>query len=221
MNNDKILRKISALLNVTVENGATVGEALAAANKAQALIAKYHVSLLDSNCDTEPVDEDIFPSSRKWINILANIVCQNLSCRLISSTCNRKTLLKFIGRDSDRKVALQTFQMLLSVCQNGIAKEKIRAKLHGSSSGVEIAYASGFIRAVEEEMGKQCKALLLSVPSDVDEHIKRHYPNLRSVTTRVSCQYRNKDDIDIAKANGYQDGKNIAGQRKIAGDFYA
>ena len=70
-------------------------------------------------------------------------------------------------------------------------------------------------------MGKQCKALLLSVPSDVDEHIKRHYPNLRSVTTRVSYQYRNKDDIDIAKANGYQDGKNIAGQRKIAGDFYA
>ena len=215
MNNDKILHKISALMNVTVENGATISEALTATKKVQQLISKYHVTLIDSNGDTEPIDEEIFPASRKWILILANTVCQNMSCRLISCSQNRKTLLKFIGRNSDRKAALQIFQMLLTVCQNGIVKEKSRAKLNGSSRGVEIAYASGFIKAVEEEMGKQAHSLMLIVPSEVDAHINLKYPNLRSVKTKISYQYFNKYDIDIAKANGYHDGKNVVGQRQI------
>ena len=220
MENEKILRKISALMNVTVQNGATVDEALTAAKKAQELIAKYHVAILENPTEKENVGEKNIGGSRKWIQLLANIVCANISCRMIMFTENRKTFLKFIGRDSDGLAAVKTFQMLLKVCQNGIAKEKIREKCNSNSSrGVEIAYATGFIRAVDEEMGKQCMALMLVVPSEVDEHIQKYYPYIRSIRSKVSYQYRNKDNIEIAKSNGYRDGKNIIGQKSIGDKF--
>ena len=78
MENEKILRKISALMNVTVQNGATVDEALTAAKKAQELIAKYHVTILENPTEKENVGEKNIEGSRKWIQLLANIVCANI-----------------------------------------------------------------------------------------------------------------------------------------------
>ena len=66
---------------------------------------------------------------------------------VIISTANRKALLKVIGRESDRKIALDTINMLVTVCQQGIKREKARAKSQfGEAAGVELAYASGFIK---------------------------------------------------------------------------
>ena len=177
---EKIINKIAALMKMTVENGATVHEAVAAANKAQELIAKYHVSIVDSQ--EEKIGEEELEGSRKWFQLLANVVCKNMACRLIMFSQNRKTFLKFIGRESDRTAAIKTFQMLLAVCQRGIKKEKRRAR---SAKGVEFAYATGFITAVEEEMGKQSRALMLVVPSEIDKHIEAKYPEVR--TCRLSA----------------------------------
>ena len=207
---EKLIKKISALLNVTVEKGATVNEALVAATKAQELIAKYHVSIVDSQ--EEKIGEEELEGSRKWIQLLANIVCRNMACWLIMFTQNRKTFLKFIGRDSDRNAAIKTYQMLLEVCQSGIKKEKRCAR---SLKGVEFAYASGFIKAVGEEMEKQSRALMLVVPSEVDKHIEGKYPEVRTRRSRLTCHYTNKSDIEIAKANGYHDGKSVVGQKKL------
>ena len=212
---DKIKKKISALMNMTVENGATVHETLVAATKAQELIAKFHISTLDSASEKEKVGEDNIEGSCKWFQLLASIVCENMSCKLILFSTNRKTMMKFIGRDSDCSAAIKTFQMLSLVCQRGIAKEKKRAKFHGSSAGIEIAYSTGFLKAVREEMGKQCKALILLVPSSVDDYIKTTYPNTRVVKSKISYRYRNKNDIEIAKANGYHDGKYLVAQKKL------
>ena len=207
---EKIINKISALMKMTVENGATIHEAVAAANKAQELIAKYHVSIVDSQ--EEKIGEEELEGSRKWFQLLANVVCKNMACRLIMFSQNRKTFLKFIGRESDRTAAIKTFKMLLAVCQRGIKKEKRCAR---SAKGVEFAYATGFITAVEEEMGKQCRALMLVVPSDVDKHIEAKYPEVRTRRSRFTYHYTNKSDIEVAKANGYHDGKSVIGQKKL------
>lgn len=216
---DKIIKKIVALMNMTVENGATVHEALVAATKAQELIAKFHISTLDSATEKENIGEDNLQGSRKWIQLLAGIVCENMSCRLILFSTNHKTMMKFIGRDSDRSAAIKTFQMLSLVCQRGIAKEKKRAKYHGSSAGIEFAYSTGFLKAVREEMGKQSRALILVVPSSVDDYIQTTYPCTRVVKSKISYRYRNKNDIEIAKANGYHDGKNVVGQKKLVTNY--
>ena len=216
MEQEKIIRKISALMNMTVENGATKDEAISAALKAQELMAKYHITVLENPKEKEIVDEEDIQGSRKWIQILANIVCRNMSCKLITYSENHTTFLKFIGRKSDRKAALKTFEMLVSVCKTGIRKEKFRAKnKSGNAKGIESAYAAGFIKAVDEEMGKQCRALMLVVPEEVDEHIRKNYPNLRSEKISFKFRYSDKNLIENVTKQGYSDGKNFVGQRKI------
>ena len=60
---------------------------------------------------------------------------------------------------------------------------------------------------------------MLVVASEVDEHIQKNYPYIRSVNSKVSYQYKNKNDIEIAKSNGYRDGKNVVGQKSIGKEF--
>ena len=141
---------------------------------------------------------------------------QNISCQVLISHADRKTLLKIIGRESDRKIVLETINMLVSVCRNGIKNEKIRAKKQfGEIAGVEIAYAAGFVQAVREEMSKQCKALMLIIPNEVNEHIKQKYPNIVKRTSRNTIRFRNKDNITTARQNGYNDYKNLVCQKQI------
>ena len=216
MEKDAIIRKINALMQVTVEHGATVDEALTAASMAQKLMAKYHIDSINLADEKEKVDEDSLDASRKWIQLLASIVGHNMCCQVIISTVNRKALLKVIGRESDRKIALDTINMLVTVCQQGIKREKARAKSQfGEAAGVELAYASGFIQAVREEMSKQCKALMLVIPDDVNKHVKEHYPRLAQTTIRNNINYRNAENISTARSNGYIDGKNLVSHRQL------
>ena len=88
--------------------------------------------------EKEKIDEDCLDASRKWIQLLASIVGHNMCCQVIISTVNRKALLKVIGRESDRKIALDTINMLVTVCQQGIKREKARAKSQfGEAAGVD------------------------------------------------------------------------------------
>ena len=114
-----------------------------------------------------------------------------MCCHILIGFSNRKAILKIIGRDSDRKIVLDTLDMLIAVCKQGIRNEKNRAKSQfGEIVGVETSYASGFVDAVREEMSKQCKALMLIIPKEVNEHIEKNYPNIGQSRTKYTIHYR-------------------------------
>ena len=78
MKNKKILCKISALLNVTQENGATLDEALTAAKKAQELISKYHITILENPHEKETIGKKILQvlaSGFRFSQILSVKIC--------------------------------------------------------------------------------------------------------------------------------------------------
>lgn len=217
MTKDDVLRKIEALLSKTVERGATEHEAIAAANLAQKLIAKYHIEELTTSEAQDSVGEDELPAQRKWIQYLAHAVCQNMSCQLIVSSLNRRTFINVIGRDADRKAAIDTFKMLLAICHQGIKREKARAKAQfGEIAGVEVAYASGFINAVRDEMAKQAQALMLVVPDSGFDHIRQNYPNLKHEYARSNINYRNRDNVELAQAAGYSDAKSALSPKLLS-----
>ena len=64
-------------------------------------------------------------------------------------------------------------------------------------------------------MSKQCKALMLVIPDDVNQHVKERYPRLSQTTIRNNINYRNAENISTARINGYQDGKNLVSQRQL------
>lgn len=60
MNTEKIIEKLLKLSKITIQNGATLGEALAAIDMANTISKKYGISINDINNKTQNVDDKYF-----------------------------------------------------------------------------------------------------------------------------------------------------------------
>ena len=212
---EKIMEKIRALLEKTVENGASQEEAIAAAAAAQRLMAKYKISEITAQ-EPETIDSTEADYNKQWHLELAHALAKNLCCRTVRThPGNRKTRFVIMGKEADRKVWQQMYETFFILIHRGIQQAKKDAKeLYGHARDVELAYARGFIRAIEEELGAQCRALALVVPDEVNEATRERFPHLGR------CHYRQvagNGATRTANANGYSDGKIAAGQKRIAG----
>ncbi len=206
----KIMERINNLLSKTVENGCTPQEAAAAAAMAQRLIAKHHVDMREYN-ESEEVGTDKDTVQKPWQAILAHVIAKNTCCKVIRTVRGRgKATLTFIGRETDRTVVLQMFDRLMWACARGISEQRKKYRdMYGTTKGVENSYAMGFIDAVEQAMGEQCRALMLVVPEDVKEKTHELFPCLKKgagIRATVSGAY----------SAGVRDGRSAAGRKSIA-----
>lgn len=213
--------KIIKLLSMTVENGCYPHEAINAASIAQKMMAEYNVTQSDIelgkivNSINESIIEQEIHVHRNWVKHLAHVVSSNMRCTMLLSTRNRKSYVRFVGRESDVEVAVATFWMLFDACVCGIQLERERAvREYGNISGIETSYATGFVSAVKDEMGKQCQALMLIVPDDVNDYLRETYPSLgrERVTLRMNGYRAN---MQAAHSAGYKRGQELTERRKL------
>ena len=213
--------KIVKLLNMTVENGCYPHEAINAASIVQRMMAEYNVTKSDIEIGkmVDSINESIVEQEihvhRNWIKHLAHVVSSNMRCTMLLSTRNRKSYVRFVGRESDVEIAVATFWMLFDACACGIQLEKERAaREYGNISGIETSYATGFVSAVKDEMGKQCQALMLIVPEDVNDYLRETYPSLgrERVTLRMNGDRAN---MQAAHSAGYKRGQELTERRKL------
>lgn len=114
----KMIARIRALLLKTVENGATEAEALAAAEKARALMDEHQIDITAQDIDQEPVDirvSEIFggrmDNSLVGIAEPVGIYCD---VTVYSSGPN----VNFVGIGLDAQVAHYMFEMLVNTCRS-------------------------------------------------------------------------------------------------------
>ena len=213
-NKEKIMEKIRALLEKTVENGASQEEAISAAAAAQRLMAKYKIEEVTAEAP-ETIDSTEADYTKEWHLELANVLARNLCCRTIRThPGDKKTRFVIMGKEADRKVWQKMFETFFVLIYNGAKEAKKNAKeIYGHSRDVEKAYARGFIKAIAEELGTQCRALALVVPEEVHQATRERFPHLGT------CHFKRVNEsgaTSTARANGYQDGKSAAGQKRIA-----
>lgn len=211
---EKIMEKIRALLEKTVENGASEAEAIEAAKVAQRLMAKYKIDEVTTE-EPETIDSTEMDFSKRWQIELANVLAKNLCCRCIQThPGNRKTRFVIMGKEQDREVWRKMFESFFILIYRGAKAEQAKAKeLYGHCRDVELAYARGFIKAINEEMGQQCRALALVIPDEVNEATRERFPKLG----RYSIKHISGTGATCtAGANGYSDGKTAAGQKRIS-----
>ena len=207
----KIMERISNLMAKTVENGCTAEEAASAATMAQKLIAQHHIDMREYN-ESEEVGKDEGYCSREWQTRLATTIANNTCCKVVWSSMGRgKRRLTFIGHDTDRLAVLTLYDRLEAACQRGLSEEKRRYKsIHGTTAGVEHSYTLGFIRAVQNAMNEQCRALMLVTPADVKDKMMELFPNCK---TR---NYKSHDILGDSYRRGKQAGQDAAGRKSIA-----
>lgn len=213
---EKILNKIKNLLDLA-NNNPNENEAIAAALKAQELMAKYNIELdqLDDKKETREIVEEIYHQSdkhemRKWKISLADIIAQNFRCKVYFM--NKKDVV-FYGYKEDAKIALNVFTYLYEIGNKFAVRYYNKCKKEGKETrGVMNTYLVGFKDGVAEVLEKQCTALMIVTPKEVTES----FEEMTSGWKTIKSTLRLSGDTS-AYSNGKSDGRDMATARNIEG----
>ena len=213
---EKILNKIKNLLDLA-NNKPNENEAIAAALKAQELMAKYNIELdqLEDKKETREIVEEIYHQSdkhemRKWKIGLADIIAQNFRCKVYFM--NKKDVV-FYGYKEDAKIALNVFTYLYEIGNKFAVRYYNKCKKEGEETrGVMNTYLVGFKDGVAEVLEKQCTALMIVTPKEVTES----FEEMTSGWKTIKSTLRLSGDTS-AYSNGKSDGRDMATARNIEG----
>lgn len=214
---EKILNKIKNLLDLA-NNNPNENEAIAAALKAQELMAKYNIELdqLDSKEKTREIVKEIYYQSgkhemRKWKIGLAAIIAQNFRCKAYFMGSSNNVV--FYGYKEDAKIALQVFTYLYELGNKFAVRYYNKCKKEGRETrGVMNTYLVGFRDGAAEVLGKQCTALMIVTPKEVTESFEEMTKNWKTAKSKL-----NMSGDQAAYSNGKKDGRDMATARNIEG----
>ena len=176
-NMNKIIEKINNLFDLS-RNNPSESEAMAAALKAQELMAKYHISMteLETEEDADQVtivtvnvfDHKNGAGTIKWRYNLATAVANNFRCDVCFS---KQGHVYFFGYKTDAEIAARTFTFLFQTGNRYSANlyNKVR-RMGGNTKGVRSAYQIGFVKGVRESLEVQSHDLMIVTPEAVHKY---------------------------------------------------
>ena len=218
---DKMVEKISNLLDLA-NNNPNEHETLAAALKAQELMAKYHIELadLDHDAGVEIVEEvcSVDESGQSmWKVKLANIIAENFCCKVYHKeergifTRTTRNYVVFYGYEHDAKIAKEVFTVLFNTGIKLARHEYYIAKNSGKyTKYVMNTYLMGFCEGIRDVLAKQCTALMVVTPKEVIDSYKEMSQGFKTQKSRVTIG----SDSGIYE-RGIRDGKDVANARSI------
>lgn len=216
MSMEKILNKIKNLLDLA-NNNPNENEAVAAALKAQELMAKYNVELeqLDEKKESREIVKEIYKASskhemKKWKIGLASIIAKNFRCKVYFMGCRD---VVFYGYKEDAKIALSVFTFLYETGNKFAVRYYNKCKKEGRETrGVMNTYLVGFSKGVADVLEKQCVALMIVTPEEVNQSFEVMASGWKSIRSTI----RVTDDAR-AMAQGNRDGRDVAQARTLEG----
>ena len=213
----KIVEKISNLLDLA-GNNPNENEALAAALKAQELMAKYHIELAEVTRNrgeqeeivTERCHADKMSGMSKWKRTLAHIIAENFCCK--TYLVGMKDVA-FYGYQQDAQIAKQVFMFLFETGNRLARRQYNKAKKEGRyTKYVQNTYLMGFCAGIKEVLGKQCTALMVVVPQEVNDAYAVMAQNFRTIHNRIRADNSGSD-----YEQGVRDGKDTVSAKMLEG----
>lgn len=212
-NIEKMITKIKNLFDLA-HNNSNENEAMAAALKAQELMAKYDIQLEQINDadQSREITTEIYRQTGKhemktWKYGLAAIIAKNFKCKTFSYGSD----VAFYGYKEDAKIALQVFTYLYDIGNKLAVKYYNECKKKGlPTKGAMNTYLIGFRDGVKSVLEKQCTALMIVVPEEVSKNYDIMMADARKITRRL---HHSKDTR--AYDAGKQAGKDAAQARSL------
>lgn len=211
---EKIMNKIKNLLDLA-NNNPNENEAIAAALKAQELMAKYNIELeqLDDKKENREIVKMIYEDDgkhtmKKWKYGLGAIIAKNFRCKMY--LLDRSNLV-FYGYKEDATIALQVFTYLYEIGNKFAFREYYKIKKAGhSTKGVMNTYLVGFREGIRTHLEKQCTALMLVTPREITENYQKMMMGAKTVVHKLNV----KHDSKLYK-KGIADGRAVASAREL------
>ena len=214
---ENIIRKIRALLNMTVKQGCTEAETATALGMAQALLEKYNLAMDDIKIEKGPIKEDLIRDDVpvgffSWEQSLVNIIAKNNMCSTVFLRGERK--IAIMGRKTNVSVVKEMVWWIVPQLENLVAQA-----LHNylGSSG-RMQYRNGFLNGAVIRIGERLRdmrqerhmadpsirALVLVRDTEVREYVSQQFPKLVNRSHRFSI-------------SGYDDGKKAGDKVSLFG----
>jgi hypothetical protein len=186
---EKIIAKVAKLLELgDLSKNPSEAEAIAASMKAQELLAKYNLDITavtgeEKKEDVEQVVSDI-GTGKKWKYGLAEVIARSYCCRVFYVGAEQ---VVFYGYKSDILIARRVFVYLFEVGNRlANAHVKERRENYDDTKGVYNSFCSGFVDGVDGELSRNCKALVLVVPQEVNESFTMFSEKFKTVDHSIS-----------------------------------
>lgn len=160
---ESVLRKIEALLNRTVENGATEAEALVAAKKAAELLDKHNLTVSDLVFkSTEGVIEDFKMKATRStvVSQAATTIAEFTDTVVWLWKAPTGHFLRYLGAPDDAKVATYLTEVI-----SRAMKAEWNAYRVGNPGSIRSQFISGMVTRLRERL-REIKAARHQVSSD-------------------------------------------------------
>lgn len=200
MTENKIYEKIEKLL--ALSSSPNEHEAQAALLKAQELMAKYNITIQKS-CEIEYATEGIELIDTGIATIaLINIIAKNFKCKPYLAG----KIINFYGHCEDVPICVKAFEYAYKTLNKLSSKRYNEFRKWGySTKGFFQNYKLAFINELKQKFEKQCTALMIVVPPDVEQNFDE-FTNGYSTKKRSVSNNRN----DAAVRYGINDGRRFA-----------
>lgn len=209
--NEKTIKLVQKLLEITTERGATENEALTAALKAQQILAKYGMEMsdvVDIDENEEIVEHEFDAGHKSWKYSLAKVIADNFCCKMY--TKNRRKVV-FYGYDRHSRVACEVFKFMYRYGNKKADAIYTRYSRSGKcTKGIKNQFLVGFVDGVKSALEKQCVALALIIPEEVETEFVKFTSSMNSI--RSSMKYCPDDE---AYTEGVSAGKHSVQDRAL------
>ena len=177
---NKIAEKIQHLLDKTVANGATEGEAQTALLLAQKLMKKYNINQ-ESLSGEEKISYSL-EACKVRVNPRSKWMCMIIADSFAVKAILSGGKICYFGRSMNVTAAKSALEFAHKVMERGMTKACRNHGLSGTedkgASLIYNAYAQGFIHGLKEALDAQTVALTIVVPQDVKDEFAKRFPNL-------------------------------------------
>ena len=211
---DKIVEQIRKLLALAGNNPCEK-EAISAALKAQSLMAKYSIDMAqveDESVSKEEITTEACSKGVgmvKWQTRLANIIANNFRVKFYLQGDN----IVFYGYRTDVKIAKEVFTFLSKSGAKLATKTYNKARYNGlPTKGIMNSYLMGFVQGVSEILERQCVALMIVTPEEVQQSFSKMTENWRKVSSNIRY-----NSMSEHYKSGVYDGRSVANSRSIEG----
>ncbi len=217
---EKIIEKIKKVLELS-KNNPSIEEAKSAAIKAQKLMAEYHISIAEVEAieDIENIVEKRVDvgTGNKWKYTLSAIVAKNFRCKYFYYG---KSSVVFYGYEKDAEIAAITFKMLFNVGNKEAAKYYQKQRMEYMSDcryfdgrGIKNAFLNGYLLGIKEELERQCTALMIIIPKQVEEKYRDRTSKCHRFNSGFKISINTEGER--AKSEGIRVGKDMITSRGI------
>lgn len=207
-----IIEKIKKVMALA-ENNPNQNEAIAAALKAQKLMAEYHIEeqelgLEINERNIDAVCCEVGGKVQKWRIRLGQVLAKNFRCKFFLYGND----VAFYGYDEDVEICKEVFYSMykIGVKLSDKMKREVR-KQTGTARDVRNTFCIGFVDGIKDELEKQCTALMIITPKEVTDKFEVEIQS-KSKPKKNNIKYGSDQSI---YNEGFKKGKEAIRQRSL------